>query len=115
MYYQGRGVEKDMKKGIHHFEQAAIGGHPSARVFLAIHEKKNGRIDRAAKHYIIAANLGHDKSLKAIKDLFVKRKVSKEDYAAALRGCQAAVDATKSAERNIAEDFLIYISADRGN
>jgi hypothetical protein len=59
----------------------------------------NGRLERAAKHFMIAANLGCDMSLKAIKDFFVKGVVSKENYAATLRGHQAAVDATKSVER----------------
>ena len=99
MYYFGEGVEKDVKRAVYHCEQAAIGGHPAARGILAAHETENGRIDRAAKHFIISANLGFDMSLKAIKEFFVQGVVSKEEYAAALRGYQAAVDATKSAER----------------
>ena len=98
-YYYGDGVEKDEKKAIHHLEQAAIGGHPQARSFLADYEMENGRSERAAKHYIINANLGCDKSVKLIKDLFVQGIVSKEEYAAALRGYQSAVNETKSAER----------------
>ena len=27
-YYEGEGVEKDLEKVIHHYEEAAIGGHP---------------------------------------------------------------------------------------
>ena len=42
-------------------------------------------------------------SLSLIKDFFMEGIVSKEDYAAALRGYQAAVDATKSDEREKAE------------
>ena len=103
LYYNGIGVEKDGPRGKHHLEQAAIGGHPDARGILATHEMNNGRVERAARHYIIAANLGHDISLKDIKDLFVKGIVSNDHYAAALRGHQAAVDATKSAERENAE------------
>ena len=102
-YYRGDGVEKDVKKAVHHLEQAAIGGHPNARGFLADYEAKSGRFERANKHYIIAANLGCDFSLQAIKLLFVQRVVSKEVYAAALRGYQTAVDATKSPEREKAE------------
>ena len=106
MYYDGKGAKKDMTKALYHLEKAAIGGHPSARAYLAVYEEENGNFERAAKHYIIAANLGDEKSLKVIKDLFVKGIVSKEEYAAALRGYQAAVDATKSAEREKAESFL---------
>ena len=106
LYYYGDGVDKDEKKEIHHYEEAAIGGHPQARGILGFHESTNGRFERAVKHFIIAANLGCDISLKAVKDLFVKGIASKEDYAAALRGHQAAVDATKSAEREKGEAYF---------
>ncbi len=106
LYFYGNCVEKDEKKAIHHLEQAAIGGHPQARGILATHKAKNGRPDIAAKHFIIAANLGCDVSLKGLKRLFVGGDVSKEEYAAALRGYQAAVDATKSAERDEAEEAI---------
>jgi tetratricopeptide (TPR) repeat protein len=105
LYYKGLGgVEKDEKKALPPLEQAAIGGHPQARYLLAAHEIENGRFERAAKHFIIAANLGHDHSLKSVKRLFMQGVVSKEEYAAALRAHQAAVDATKSAERDKAEE-----------
>jgi TPR repeat protein len=104
LYDNGQGVEKDTKKAIHHFEQAAIGGHPGARYNLGCIEANNGRFDGAVKHWIIAANLGNDNSLKYIKVLFMRGIVSKEDYATALRGYQARVDATKSAEREKAEE-----------
>jgi hypothetical protein len=104
MYFEGNGVEKDVEKAIHHWEQGAIGGHTHARGLLATHEMiKNGRMDRAMKHLNIAANLGFEPSLKLIKALFIDGKVSKEEYAAALRGYQAAVNETKSAEREIGE------------
>jgi tetratricopeptide (TPR) repeat protein len=105
LYFKGQGVEKDMKKAMYHFEQAAIGGHPGGRTGLAIHEEDNGRMERAVKHVMIAANLGHDASLNVIKDYFMKGIVSKEEYAAALRGYQAAVNETKSAEREKGEAF----------
>jgi tetratricopeptide (TPR) repeat protein len=103
LYYKGNGVDKDEKKAVYLWEKAAIGGHHHARVTLAAHEKIKGRFDRAAKHYIINANLGCNESLKAIKVLFVQRVVSKDEYTAALRGYQAAVNETKSAEREKAE------------
>jgi TPR repeat protein len=105
MYHCGDGVEQDEKKFVYHCEQAAIGGEPNARSVLACIEMKKNRYNRAARHFIIAANLGHDASLQGLKDLFVQGKVSKEDYAAALRGHQAAVNATKSAERDAAEAY----------
>jgi TPR repeat protein len=72
LYHDGLGVENDMKKAVYHYEQAAIGGHPDASEILADYEMKNGRHESAAKHLIIAANLGHDASVKLIKDFFVR-------------------------------------------
>jgi hypothetical protein len=106
MYYRGNGVEKDEEKAVYHLEQAAIGGHTGARGLLACYEMDNGRFERAAKHFMIAANLGCDISLQQVKDLFEKGIVSKEEYAAARRGYQTAVDATESAERDEQEAYF---------
>ena len=103
MYYEGEGVEKDEKKEVYHEEIAAIGGHISARYNLGSRETENARFDIAVKHFTIAANLGYDKALEAVKKGFMKGYVSEEDYAAALRGHRAAVDATKSKQREEAE------------
>ena len=102
-YMAGEGAEKDKKKEAYHLEEAAIGGHPVARYNLAIREGRAGRSERAAKHFIIAANLGHDDSIARLKECFMMGDVGKEDYAAALRAHQAAVDATKSPRREKAE------------
>ena len=106
LYFDGEGVEKDEKKELHHLEQAAIGGHPSARHNLGCEERyTHGRVDRAAKHFIIAAKLGYDKSLEHVKDLYKDGHVSKEDFAATLRGHHAAIEATKSPQREQAAKF----------
>jgi hypothetical protein len=105
LYSKGQGVEKDLKKEAYHLEEAAIGGHHFARHNLGNNEGKNGRPKRAGKHYVIAAKLGYDRALQKVKSGFALGFVSKEDYAAALRGHQAAVDATKSEQRDAAEEF----------
>ena len=110
MYIEGKGVEKDEKKKVYHLEEAAIGGHPRARWNLGCYEWNNGRIDRAMKHFIIAANLGDDSALEQVKENFRRGWVRKEDFESALRGHQAAVDATKSEQRDAA-----YISLNIGN
>mmetsp|Transcript_6638 Transcript_6638/g.10779 ORF Transcript_6638/g.10779 Transcript_6638/m.10779 type:complete len:295 (+) Transcript_6638:79-963(+) len=105
MFYEGHGVEKDKKKELHHLEEAAIGGHPWARYNLAHHEELNGRYDRAVKHYIIAATLGDDSAIKSLRGCYKDKLVCKEDFAAALRAHQAAVDATKSPQREAAANY----------
>ena len=70
MYLQEHGVEKDTGKYIHHLEEAAIGGHPSARYALGICEYYGGDEERAVKHFIIAAALGLDASIKKLMEGF---------------------------------------------
>ncbi len=105
MYEKGQGVEKDAEKEVYHSEEAAIRGHPKARHNLGAVEVHNGRYERARKHFIIAANLGWHNSLSSLKRLYANGHASKEEYATALRGYQAAVEATKSAERERAEAY----------
>ena len=106
LYLEGLGIEKDEKRSMHHAEKAAIGGHPEARHNLATAEKDNGRYDRAAKHLIIAAKLGHDDSLTNLKVLYKHGNLSKDDFNAALRGYQTATNATKSPQREKAHSCL---------
>jgi hypothetical protein len=113
MYHKGDGVEKDTEKVIYHFEEAAMAGHPAARYSLGIIEAKNGSLDRARKHLIIAANLGFHESLNALRQLYADGLASKEEYADALRAYQAAVEATKSAEREVVEAFYKFQEAAR--
>ena len=111
LYHEGTCVEKDEKKKVHHAEQAAIAGHPLARHNLACVEMNDGRMDRAAKHFIIAAKLGFGPSLEATKRLCKSGHVSKEDFAAALRGHHAAIKATESDQRKEAlEVFYTFNS-----
>ncbi len=106
IYHDGKGAEKDMEKEKHHLEVAAIGGHPDARFNLGCHEWKNGDKERATKHYNIAATQGCDDSIKALLDAFKKGIVIKEKLAAALRAHHAAVNATKSPQREEVEALL---------
>ena len=102
-YYNGEGVEKDMKKQIFHLEEAAIGGHPGARYLLGVKDASSGRFERAVKHFIVAANLGYHDSLEVLRRLHADGHATKEQYSAALRAYQATVDETKSVEREEAE------------
>ena len=63
------------------------------------------------KHWIIAANLGYDDSIKMLMKAFESGMISKDDLAAALRAHQAAVDATKSPQRKAAEQIIEFGTA----
>ena len=86
--------------------EAEIGGRTLARRNLGCLEDENGHCDRAVKHWIIAAKLGDDGSLEGVRSLYEDGLVSKEDFAAALRGYQDAIEATKSPQREEAETYL---------
>lgn len=104
MYYEGEGVEKEEEKGISHYEKAAIGGHPVARHNLAYHEGKNGNIERAVKHLIINARLGDEDSMKGLWKFYSLGYITKKDLDVTLRGHQAAINATKSEQREAAAE-----------
>ena len=104
LYREGQGVKEDKKKELYHLEEAAIQGHPFARHNLGCYENMSGEIVRAVTHWIIAANLGNDQSLQALKECYRDGEVSKEDFAAALRAHHATVNATKSPQRREAEN-----------
>ena len=103
MYRDGDGVEKDEDKAVHHYEKAAIGGHPIARYNLACYEGRSGNTKRAVKHFIIAAKLGDEESMKSLWLEFKDGNITKEDLDATLRSHQAAMDAMKSSQRDAAE------------
>ena len=71
-YQLGQCAEKDEEKEVYHnLEEAAIGGHVDARYNLGVKDANNFKI---VKHWIIAANLGHDNSLKTLKDVYADRR-----------------------------------------
>ena len=108
LYNMGLGVEKDEKKMMYHLEQAAIGGHAEARHNLGTMAWENGKKEISIRHVIIASKQGHEKAIKDLKDVYANTEglISKADFASALRGYQAAVDATKSDQREEAEVAL---------
>jgi TPR repeat protein len=113
MYYYGEGVEKDEEKVIHHWEKAAIGGNPQARQMLACYEGKNGNIERAVKHFMIAAKLGYEESMKSLWLEFKDGNITKDVLEDTLRSHKAAIDATKSEQRDLAEEFHQLLAASR--
>ena len=105
VYRKWEGVEKDEEKAVYHWEEAVVGGHPTARYNLGCCENDNGNADRAVKHFIIAANLGYEKSMKVLWEYYKHGDITKEDLEATLRTHQAALDEMKSPEREAAEEL----------
>ncbi len=115
MYHDGS-IEKDKKRRLYHLEEAAIGGHHMARHNLGCIEGKKGNTERAVKHFIIAANLGFEKSMTVLSEFWFKRGyITKENLDATLRTHKAAVGEMKSPERGEAETWYSRASIGRRN
>ena len=103
VYLNVKGVEKDDKKAQYHLERAAIRGHEMARHSLGINEYNDGNMDRAMKHFMMAARTGYDEPLKHVKDGYSWGIVSKDEYASTLSAHKASQDEMKSNQRIFAQ------------
>ena len=99
-YSNGRGVQIDKKKAKHCYKLAAIGGNANARYNLGNIEQHACNMTRALKHFIIAAEGGHNNSLKEIQKLYTNGHATKDDYAKALRAYQAYLGEITSTQRD---------------
>jgi len=104
-YYDGQGVEVDETKAKHYWELSAIMGSETARHNLGANEADEGNMDRAIKHWIIAARAGENDSLKKIQDLYSNGHATKEDYMKALQSYQTYLGEIKSRQRDEAAAF----------
>ena len=104
-YDVGNGVERDEKKAVHYWELGAMGGHVVARHNLGMSEGQTGNMDRALKHFMIAAKGGYSVSLEVIKQMFMNRDATKDDYSKALRAYQANLVQIKSPQRDEAAAY----------
>ena len=94
------GLEVDEKKATYYYELAAMGGSAQARNNLGCLEEDGGNVDRAMKHWKIAARAGHEDSLDAVKKGFQYGLVTKDEYASTLRAHHERQKETKSEERD---------------
>jgi len=104
-YENGDGVKRDIDQFVYHCEVAAIGGDHDSRYSLGSVEHEDGRKDRALKHWTIAAQMGHENSLKRILELYRTGCAAKDDYAQALLRYQNAIEEMRSNERDNAKEF----------
>ena len=84
-YYNGDGVEIDKKKAMHYYELAAMNGNVKARYSLGFYEEQAGNYQRAIKHFILAAKVGHKGSLDMVTKGFRNGHITKDDYESTLR------------------------------
>jgi len=80
-------------------------GHAYARNTLGDIELKDGNINRAIKHHLIASAFGCSNSLDSIRGLFKEGFATKDDYMNALKGYQEYLGDIKSDQRDDAASF----------
>jgi len=105
LYYNGIGVEVDKKKGKYFYELAAMGGNIRARHHLGNKEYEVGNIQRAKKHFVIAARAGIERSLYQVKVGYTNGVITKDEYADTLRAFHKRQKEMKSDDRDRAEAF----------
>ena len=105
VYDNDVGVEKDKKKADHYYKLAAMRGNVYARFNLGCDEALAGNWERALKHYMIAAGVGLNNSVKSIQQLYKHGHATKEDYTSALLAYQQCLEEIKSEQRDNAAAF----------
>ncbi|EJK57838.1 hypothetical protein THAOC_22083, partial [Thalassiosira oceanica] len=91
MDLENSGRRKDKVKGIAYLESAAMQGDVETRHNLGLIELDNGyKYNRALRHFLICAKMGHKKSLDMIKDFFADGLATRAQYMEGLKGYQDA-------------------------
>ena len=98
----------NMKKAKFHFEAAAIAGHEMARFNLGVHEYNSVNIERAVKHWKIAASAGSYIAMHELRAFFEreggnyygKRIVSRESIDSTLEAYNNSCVEMKSEARD---------------
>ena len=79
-------------------------GHALSRHNIGVAEFEEGNYELAVQHFMISVkNMGYEKSLDNIKDMFVDSLATQVQYAEALIGYQTAVQDMKSPQREDAK------------
>ena len=108
VYINGTGVQQDKAKGALLYEKAAMLGHVESRYNLGMYEGEKRNYDRAFRHWVISAKMGHQESVENIKRMFMGGVATKEQYTETLKGYQDAVEKMKSHDRDEANKRLGY-------
>jgi len=115
-YTDGLYAQVDYKKALHHWQQAAmLGGDNRARFNLGLLEAKSGNVERAMKHWIIAAGTGDKDALDNIRRDYMRGFATKDQYTTALRDYQAYKEDVKSDQRDRALESVYFDRVRRFN
>ena len=91
----------DLKKAKFHLEAAAMAGNEVARYNLGVMEVQSGNIERAVKHFMIAASAGHYSAMNFLRRYFEQGCVSRESINSALDAYNNSCAEIKSEARDV--------------
>jgi len=77
-----------------------VKGCEYARFHIGLEEFKIGNIDRAIKHWVIGASIGHKGSCDNVEVGFTRGHATKAQYEEAMCGYQLYLDETKNETRD---------------
>lgn len=108
-YFGGAGVKQNRAKAMHYYRIAAIGGVLEFREMLGDIAYCSDNMQLAMKHYIIAAEGGHDMCLGQVsQDGYLKGHMTKEAFEMALPAHKSSVDEMmKSEQRDAAARYRV--------
>jgi TPR repeat protein len=98
----------DLKKAKFHLEAAAIAGHEVARYTLGCMEVMSRNMERAVKHWTIAASAGCFRAMDSLIKFFKRGLVSRESIDSTL----AAYNSSCAEMRSEARDAAIQLETD---
>ena len=103
-YEKGLGVGQSTRKAKHYLTLSAMKGNISSRHNLGCMEQSEGNMDHAVKHWMISAHAGAQKSLKLVRDSFMKGEyVTKDEYEKTVRSYHDSVKSIRSEQRDKAD------------
>jgi TPR repeat protein len=109
-FFLGRNYDErgDLKKAKFYYEAAAMAGHEVARHNLGCMEYKSGNMERALKHWAIAASVGDYCSMDYLLGAFNEGLVSRDAIDSAL----TAYNNSCAEMRSEARDAFIRMTVD---
>ena len=103
-YLDGEGVEEDEEKAKYYWELAAMRGVASSRHNLGVYEENAGNMNRAMKHYnMAAAGAGYYESFMAIRHSYLGGHFTKDYFDMVSRLYKKAKGEMTSDQREAAE------------
>ena len=100
----------DLKRAKSHYEAAAMDGHERARCIIGTNEAKSENVERAIKHWAIAASAGCFRAMQKLRIFFERGHVSRESIDSIL----AAYNKSCAEMRSKARDKYIKIVTETG-